>query len=496
MIRTTKLAAASLVALALTACGTQAAPSKAGGEVTPVTLTALSYTTNILTGDTMTQFVAAVTKRSGGAITLADGPALPAGDADGSSAVIQMVKDGKVDVAVVASRSFDLLGATSLQALNAPMMVDSPAQAATFLADPVAQKMLDGLSLTGVVGLALSYDQLRQPLGYLGPILKPTDLKGANVLARPSAATAAVLAALGATADPRNGDAAANAIQAGQVVAAETSMDRTAGPQSGPNGTASTVTGNVQLSIKANVIIVGEKVWSGLSEAQQGVLRDAAADTRIWASTQTVALAPAATAFCEQYVGDVVVASPAQLQEWRTALAPVVQSLADANPTTKEALDRLGAIVAEQPSKDLPSPCRMAGVTALPSVTAKGDQSVIAGQWRLQVDAETLREAGASSQEADNNAGAWTLVLRADGSYSYTEPYGRNCPGTYVVAGDRLSMHVTIGVVDCDGQWEFTFDRDGESMKLIPTPEFAAWWKLNTAFFANPLVRIGDAPAA
>ena len=49
--------------------------------------------------------------------------------------------------------------------------------------------MLAGLDKAGVVGLALTYDQMRQPLGYDGP-LDPQELKGTRALARPSKASA------------------------------------------------------------------------------------------------------------------------------------------------------------------------------------------------------------------------------------------------------------------------------------------------------------------
>jgi TRAP-type C4-dicarboxylate transport system substrate-binding protein len=482
-----------VLTLALGACGAEP-PGKDGGAPRPLTLSAVAYTTNTLTGETLGQLVTAVDKTSDGALALEQVPALDPGAQDGSAEVIEMVRDGTAEVGVVAARTFDLEGSTSLQALNLPLVVQSPAQAATFLADPVAGRMLAGLAGTGVVGLALTYDQMRQPLGFAGPVL-PDDLRGARVLARPSRATSVVLSAMGAIADPRNGDDAEEAIRSGQVVGAETSMDRPSWLQSGSNGRPSAITGNVQLSIKANVIIVNPKVWGGLSSDQRRALRTAASETRSWAAHQLVPLSTAARSFCDQHIGDVTVADPTQLAAWRRAVAPAVAAIAANDPVTAAALRRLRQIVRDSPATDRPSACTMAPSDQLPSVTAEGDQSVVTGEWRWLVSAEKFAAAGASAQDVGLNEGTWTITFAGDGSYTYVEPHGRSCSGAYAVAGERISMVEDASVGDCGGQWEVTFTRDGDRMTWIPTPEFEATYPALTGFFANPLVLIAEPPA-
>ncbi len=479
--------------LPLTGCGSSDAPSKAGGPAKSATLTAVTYTTNALAGETMAHLVDDVAEKSDGAVHLKQGPAVDPGAQDGSADVIGMVRDGTVDVGIVASRTFDLEGATSLQALNAPMIVDSPAQAAAFLSDPATGPMLAGLDKAGVVGLALTYDQMRQPLGYNGP-LEPQKLTGTRVLARPSKASALVLSALGATADPRNGDDAASAIDDGKVVGAETSIDRPSGSQSGVNGHISAITANVQLSIKANVVIVNPKVWAGLTKDQQNGLRAAATATRNWASHQVVTLSTSARTFCDRHLGDVVIADTDQLTAWRQGVASAVSALEQADPVTAAALDRMHALVAASPSTDMPTACTSTPADQLPSVDASGDQTVVAGEWRLLASAGKLAAAGASQQDVGLNAGAWTFYLGHDGKFSYVEPRGRSCRGTFAVNGDRLSMLEDTSVGDCDGQWELTFTRAGDRMTWTPTAEFEATYPPLTGFFANPLELIGDPP--
>ena len=476
-------------ALSLVGCGVDP-PAKDGGAARTRSLSAVAYTGNSLTGETMTQLVADVSDASSGTLSLTLGQAVDAGAQDGSAEVIGMVRDGTVDLGIVAARTFDLEGATSLQALNVPLAVESPDQAARFLSDPMTGPMLDGLEQAGVVGLALTYDQMRQPLGFAGP-LHPQDLRGARVLARPSSASSAVFAALGATADLRNGEAAEDAMGRGEVVGAETSMERASGTQTGVGGETSVVTANVQLSVKANVLIVNPSVWDGLTPDQRDALREAAAATQTWASRQVVTLSSGARAFCANHVGDVVIADAAELRAWERAVAPAVADLAADDPLTAQALDRMAEIVREFPSTDLPVACSMEPASEMVSVTPNGDQSVVLGTWRLLVSADAFSDAGASAQDVALNVGTWTFVFRPDGSYEVVEPQGRSCPGTYAVAGDRLSLREDVTVGDCDGRWELTLRRDGDVMTWAATAEFEATYPPFRGFFAHPLERIG-----
>jgi TRAP-type C4-dicarboxylate transport system substrate-binding protein len=483
-----------LVALALLVggCGGDP-PAKHGAAARDLTLSAVANTTNTLTGETLDRFVRDVDAASDGSLSLEQGPALDAGAQDGSADVIGMVREGQADIGVVASRTFDLEGVTSLQALNAPLVVESPSQAAEFLSDPVTAPMLDGLDRAGVVGLALTYDQLRQPLGFDGP-LRPDRLAGARVLARPSKASSMVFAAAGASVDPRNGEESEAAIRRGDVLGAETSMDRPSGPQSGSPGHVSAITGNVQLSVKANVIIVNRRVWDGLTDSQQAALRSAAAATRTWAAHQIVPLSTSARAFCDAQLGDVVVADRQELAAWRRAVRPAITALASADPVTGDALDRLREIVRDTPSTDIPTPCTARPPDELPTVQPVGDQSVVAGEWRLSVSARKFAAAGASQQDVALNEGTWTFTFGADGTSRFVEPRGRSCPGTFAVAGHRLSMHEKTEVGDCDGQWELTFRRRGDHMTWTPTPEFLAPYPPGAGFFANPLELVAGPP--
>lgn len=492
LMRSTALGAALIAAFFLAGCA--ATPSKAGAVTHSISLSVLPYTSNALTGDTTARLIKTVSDESGGEVVLHQAPVLDSGATDGSSDAIAAVRSGHVDVAVVAARSFDLLGSTSLQALSVPMAVDSPAQAVEFLADPVARIMLDGLRESGVVGLALVYDQMNQPLGFGDPVLDPQDLKGSTVLVRPSHAAESMVKALGGTPDDRNGDDAAEAIANRKVTAAISSMDRPSGFQTGPDGSTSAVTGNVQLAIKANVVIVNAGTWAGLTEKQKTLLRRSAEEVRTWAGTQAIRLDDGASAFCAAHIGDVVLASKAQLGHWRTAVAPIVAKMSPSKVTTA-ALARMAEIVSEHPADDTPAACAAAPVNPGSSPQPAGDQTALEGQWRLEVKAEDLVATGATRQDAVVNQGVWTFTFRPDGTYEYVEPHQRSCPGDYVLTKDRLSMTEDKSVRDCGGRWEFTWTRNADHLRLRPTPEFAAELGGTLGFFTNSLIRIGDAPS-
>ena len=491
----TSAAAAGILASALVAGCANQPPTRSGGADRPVSLKITAFTSNANTPETTDEFRRRAEAAGKGSITfhrLPNVEALETRVPDPSSDLIKQVRDGTVDVGVVASRSFDLIGVHSLQALNAPLTVDNPDQAVRLLADPVTTKMLAGLSKVGLVGLVASWGQLRQPLGYGKAIRTPADLRGAFVIGRNSQSTKDLFASLGATLHLQSNAADAASVTSGEADVAELSFDHPLGQVSGPQGRPSYAMANVEISILANVIIVNAKTWASLSTAQQHALRTAAVATRDWAGSQATTLAAARDRFCRERLGNVAVASPTELAAWRTAVAPFVQSLRSADPATAAALDRAAAIVADHPSTDVPAPCTMAAPRD-DELKAQGDQSVVSGVWRVTVHADRLAAAGATDEEVRLNSGTWTFTFKADGTYGYVEPRGRTCSGKFAVNGTSLVMKEEGA--SCDGWWRFTFIRTSDKLAVVPTADFAAEWSATKAFFSEPWSRLGEAPA-
>lgn len=84
----------------------------------------------------------------------------------------------QVALGLVGSRVFDTLGVRSLQALSAPMLIDSYALENAVLLSDLAKRMLASVSQLKVIGLALIGNGLRKPVAVSSPLLGPRDWHG------------------------------------------------------------------------------------------------------------------------------------------------------------------------------------------------------------------------------------------------------------------------------------------------------------------------------
>ena len=108
-------------------------------------------------------FIAKVSKDSGGTITVV--PEYNAGGGNegvpGEIVVAGQVIAGDVELALVPVRGWNDVGVTSLQALEAPLLVDSDALLTAVAADPLVQPLLERMGDQGLVGLSAWPDDLR-----------------------------------------------------------------------------------------------------------------------------------------------------------------------------------------------------------------------------------------------------------------------------------------------------------------------------------------------
>lgn len=506
MNRTTALLALAATGLTLTACGTAAGGvTPNGASDTPVNLVSVSYNVSGRSGgDQLVQLTKEATSLSNGSLTLVAGPEPDSGAPDTSADVITAVAENKVQLGIVSARTFDTLGVTSFQALQAPYLVTSNELADKILADPLADKMLAGTDKLGVVGIGLAFDFLAYPGGYGTPVLAPADYRGGKFQVRPSKANDLLTAALGASSDPRNGQALEAAVGAGDVRGGWGYFDAPSQPVPGEIFTA-----NEPAFARANVIIVNQKVFDGLSPTQQAQLRQAAARTRDWMAGRHTDPAATAAAYCATNGGSIAVSSAADLDAMRTATAPVVAQL-ERDALTAEVIARIRELKTGVTAAATPVACTAgaAATAPVPVLAAKGDQKAIDGVWRLNVDADSLLAAGVAQVDAANNAGIWTWTFK-NGTFRYVEPRGRSCDGNYTLNGDRLLSVVTLPL-GCDNVWPMTFSRDGDRLTLALTPGIPPGLPVEgdptryepdpgsasffAAFFHDALVRVGDAP--
>lgn len=495
------LAAAALV---LTACGPVAGQvTQNGAADQPVTLKAASYLVQGRSGgDQLDQLIEVVSSTAKGSITIAPGPEPDSGAADTSADTIAMVREGKVDLAVVSARTFDTLGVTSLQALQAPYLVQSNAHADAVLADPLAHQMLEGVEPLGLVGLGLAFDFLAYPGGFGAPVLDVSDYEGRAFQVRPSRANDLLVQALGATSAYSNGQEMEQAVAQGELRGSWGYFDDASVVVKGEVFTV-----NAPAFLRANVIVANAKVFTGLSATQQQALRDAAAATRDWMAARHTDQAKDAAAYCASSQGGIAHATRQQQDAVETAAATVVRAM-EKDSFSRAAIAHIRELGSKVPVLTAPEACSAVETAMpLPTLPALGDQSVIDGVWRLEVDPQPLRAAGWAEDDIADNAGTWTWTFN-NGAYQYIEAHGRKCSGTYTISGSHLLI-VNYQPIGCDLVMPLVFSRSGNRLTLTPDPDQRSGVPLtgdsegqmtpdlegaDVPFFRNQLVRVGDAP--
>ena len=210
------------------------------------------------------------------------------------------MRDDRADLGIVSARTFDTLGVTSFQALQAPYVVTSRRWPTRSSPTRSPGRCSTAPRQLGLVGIGLAFDFLAYPAGYGTPLLSPEDYRGKGFQVRPSRANDLLVQALGGTSDPRNGQDLEKAVADKEVSGG---WGYFVGPTQPVGGMI--FTANEPAFARANVIVVNEKVFAGLSAAQQQALRDAAAQTRDWMTTTHVDPVVAAASYCSSGFGSI-----------------------------------------------------------------------------------------------------------------------------------------------------------------------------------------------
>ncbi len=390
-----------------------------------------------------------------------------AGDGpDWDQRVARMVTGGELDMGLIPSRSWDTEGVTSLRALNAPFLITSDELLDAVVSSDVADDLMAGLGKAGVRGIALFPEGLRHPFGLEQAMMGPGDYDGEAIRTPTSETTKAMFAALGASVSDDDPDPRHHA-------ALESSYFLE------PGGTA---TGNVTFYPKVNSLVIGDKAFDRLDDAQRDVLAEAATQTREWAIEESPTDAEAAEAFCADG-RRVVLASDQQLAALERAAAPVNAELESDGPTAS-IIEAIRALERDVPDVK-PSGCGRAAVRS-----SKYD-----GVYRFRITDAQLHKAGITSPpDVDENHGVYEITLDG-GSYCWVQqaPNPLDNPdecSTYEIDGDRVVFSYPSGKPDvyrftktANGDLEVAVVKAGEPDAL---PYLEVW-------AANTWKRIGDA---
>ena len=412
--RNRRLTVISLAALLVAGCGTTSGPApssdpgaKAGGKPGPVAITiADSQPGGKPSNLPLAEFKRQVEQLSGATMTVSIVPeAVQDADPPGSDiAVIDKLKSGTFQMAVVPARAWSAAGVTSLKALQAPFLFESDEHVAAVVNDPaIAKDLLSGLEGSGVTGLTLFPESLRHLFSFGPPMLSPADVKGKAIRAISSLETTELIEALGGTAVDPLGDAYQQGIDAGTIQGTDSGFVLSL---VGSNRTA-TATGNVALYAKVMTLAINTSFWTGLTDAQRTIITTASDATRSWAIVNQTKDAAAAAEFCVGG-GTVVLADAHGIAAFRAAGAPIYAAL-EADPVTKRAI---GAI-REQVPKSSAAPVVACEPTVSTIVPARGE--LPNGIYRVEYSDAYLRSW--SVTDVNSQHGIWTYRLQ-DGHWT------------------------------------------------------------------------------
>lgn len=482
MTSTQRYAPALLLGVMLVGCGSTAAPNRAGEGVTKTTLEAISYgIPGRSAGDLLIDLSTSIPSTSSGSLELRLGPEPDSGLPDTSADALTAVRSGKVDLAIVGAHTLADAGVPGLRAFQAPGLLTSRAAVAAALADPILERVLEPARDLGVVPVGLSFEDFRYPAAWGDPLLGPDAWAGRTVATKPGKVLDALIEAMGATPDHRNGADLAAAVDSAVVTGGFFSLS---GPSSPAEG--ATLTVNALQTVRVDVVIVNAKVYEGLSDAQREALATAAEQGASARSPlKRAPISDQAAAYCASMEGAVVLADDEQLDATARA-ATSVYRLLESDPTTAETIARFRSLAASSAPEAAPASCSADRPSpAFPPMQAVGDQSVLDGVWRITVDAAVLEKAQWSPINVTNNRGTWTMTFK-DSKYTVIGPKGRPCSGRYMVAADKLEMLETSA--GCDGDWRLLFHRDADRLQLRGDHD-----PVHDVLWSAGLTRIGDA---
>jgi TRAP-type C4-dicarboxylate transport system substrate-binding protein len=252
----------------------------------------------------------------------------PSGGSEAAEdALAQAVVDGDVDVAWVTLRSLRAIGLTGADAVEAPLLIQTPAQqreVATGVAGEIIQRQLKDL---GVEGLGMLPGPEQFPVASGAPLLAVADWAGKTVEYAPTenkdSVAALTITTFGATPSAGGSTPVADVLSGTVQAATANPADMVAG---GATATGPFLTTNVPLWPRMSVIIIGSDVLSRLSTRQHGFIEGAVERAQDLAMAEPDITTPVTEACAAGIRFGNVTAD--QLTALQTAVQPIYDALA------------------------------------------------------------------------------------------------------------------------------------------------------------------------
>jgi TRAP-type C4-dicarboxylate transport system substrate-binding protein len=392
------------------ACSATPSADKSGGDTVVLKLATIDHVNNNGQSYGPQAFVDNLEKVSDGRIKVEVTEEYGQGEAEAESDLVEAIAAGDVDGGWPSSRAFANAGIAGLEAVEAPMTLTSYAAEKALVSGPVADKLLAQLDGTGVVGLSLAVGPLRRPFAAEAPLLELEDWKGVTFRVYNSPIQTDAVRLLGAT--PVNlGLGWIDELQAGRLRGVEFDIAQYA--QMGETPEAGYVTSNVVLWPKVFVLSINKERFNALTDKQQDWVQEAA-DKAMQASVDaTYDETTIARELCGKGTR-FVSASPDQIAELRTSLAPVLDGLA-ADPDDGELLADVQTVAAANAAPDIPdvpTDCQQGAIDDDANLGAIPEEVSELPDGEYRVEITTADVAGAGLSNGPGWSGTWTLTVR------------------------------------------------------------------------------------
>jgi TRAP-type C4-dicarboxylate transport system substrate-binding protein len=315
------ISAAAVAALLLTSC--------AGEQQQAVGIDSLTVATLGTVTPAQQAFIDRLRELSEGSISVDLEENWQPSGASGSDeeALTAAVAAGDVDVAWVTMRSLTAIGITGVDALEAPLLIQTHAQQREVATGVAGEMMMRQLRETDIEGLAMLPGPQQYPVASGAPLLDVADWAGKTVEyapgSNPDSVAALTISALGAT-PSADGSTPVPDVVAGTVQAA------TANPADMVAGGATTegpfLTSNVPLWPQMSAIVMNRTVFERLSTRQNGFIEAAVERAQDLAMTPPDLTTPVTEA-CDAGVR-FAIAKTDQVTALKEAVQPVYDKLA------------------------------------------------------------------------------------------------------------------------------------------------------------------------
>ncbi len=411
-------------------------------------------------------FTEAVSRLSGGSVVIE--PEFGAGNPTAEGFEIgtgRRLISGDLDLALVAGRAWHSLGATGLDVLQAPFLIDSDGLAAAVTTDAISADILASLAEVGVTGLAMWPEDLRHPAAFehcVDPITHPEQLDGLSIRVPESAMTTEIITALGATPVQAEDDFGTR-VDSCQIQAAESGLQQ---GQSLPVPPA--FTSDVVFFPKFQILSANDAALAGLTSAQREAVRLAAIEARDVMLADHPSDAAAAEAWCAAG-GRVVLAGSDGVAAFREALRPTRDRMAS-DPTTGPILASIERLKETTDPGPQPVACNAAPVLVTPEPIAEGPTTATLppdGTYRATIPPEALIAAGVPAALAKDGA-VQTLVFK-DATLTAIDPVS-TCGADLHAEGDWVRLTWIPERGPCNGEDSIRWELDGDQLSIRPVP--------------------------